>query len=205
MARLRIFLVGLVVLGVGVVCGVLLVVGCNSSTPASGGPPPRDPTGTTGFWVKLDEHTVSSATTSIDFTAISSSYRLLQILLYGQSTTSDGFIQITFNDDSGTNYAQEVLVAKGNTATASTSTNPLFGYFDFDANTEFFGQLLLTNIASRAKSVQGSFSGIRTNGQRIDLSGLWNNTSVAINKISLSLAFGGVFTNGTTAILFGGT
>lgn len=76
---------------------------------------------------------------------------------------------------------------------------------DFDISTEFFGKLLITNVASRVKSVQAKFSGVRTSPKLVDLGGRWNNTTDAINKINFTIDFGGTFNTGTTAILLGAT
>jgi len=151
-----------------------------------------------------------SGVSTVTFSSIPSTYKSLQIRMFGQANSGfGGNMKMRFNGDTATNYAQHYLTGNGSTASASgnASTNAI-GLLTYDSNIyTFFSNIVdIIDYSSISKyKTARSFYGYNTNGangQEIDLiSGLWQSTT-AINSITI---FGdiGNFSSTTQFALYG--
>lgn len=148
---------------------------------------------------------LASATASIIFSNIPSTYTDLIVVFNGGETVSNG-ISIKINSDTGTNYSQIRLVGNGSTATAfrrvTTSTVYIDDGITFDTNSG-------TNNAIINFMNYSSTSIYKTWLQRSNSSpsgtmqgcGLWRNTS-AITTLEFSIS-GSTMVTGSSFSLYG--
>ena len=155
----------------------------------------------TGAMFPLQVITVGPAgASSVTFTNIPSTYTHLQIRAMA-SDTGSGLYDITmrFNSDSGNNYAGHQLNGNGSTVAASTlgGTPPVNTMYPFyttgtaSGTSSIFGVMVLDilDYASTNKNkTWRSLSGSDSNGSGLILlrSGLWLNSSTAINSITFN-------------------
>jgi hypothetical protein len=152
----------------------------------------------------------AGGSSTISFTSIPSTYKHLQIRLFGRQDTG-GFDQahLQFNSDTGNNYATHNLNGNGSTAGAgaTTSTNKIsISAFPGPNQTSsvFAGSVVdildYTNT-SKYKTTR-ALSGVDANGSGYVwfASGLWQNTNAVS---SITLVCGGNFVQYTSAALYG--
>jgi len=148
--------------------------------------------------------TLSSASNTIDFTSITSSYTDLRLIFAVSSVNSDNWARLRFNSDTGTNYSQTYITGDGTSASASTTTsftNLLLGY-----PSNVYPGLFIVDILSYAGSTYKSclISEAQDNngsGQTRGWAGYWRSTS-AITSINIYFS-GLTYSAGTTATLYG--
>jgi hypothetical protein len=147
--------------------------------------------------------TTFSASSSITFNSISSSYTDLRIVLTVLGSTAN-FVRMRFNSDTGTNYSRTLLSGDGSTATSTRTTNDDYIRVYSAALSTTIPSLYTHDIFSYAgsknktllSSVAGDFNG---SGEVTRTVNLWRSTS-AINTI-LIYASSGTITG--TATLYG--
>lgn len=157
----------------------------------------------------------SGGTSSIDFTSLgtySSTYKHLQIRgIYRQTDTDNApYINMTFNSDTGNNYASHALTGTGSSATAQAYTSAPAMYVQTVAS-DFYGSgiygALVIDIldafsSSKYKTVRSLVGADNNGGGYIRLnSGLWQNTN-SITSISFTPS-GGSIKQYTTFALYG--
>lgn len=157
----------------------------------------------------------SGGAANIDFTSISSGYTDLLIKLSTRDDTSqtDQYLNINFNNDFGANYASKVLNGAGTSISSFNFSAQNNGYiFQGNANTSTTNTFSNIDIyipnytSSSAKSYSNdgaaesntSAAGTRWNAMT---AGLWSGTST-INRITISPGSGNFLQN-TTAYLYG--
>jgi hypothetical protein len=137
----------------------------------------------------------SGGSSSITFSSIPSTYRHLQLRGIVRSNRADANDQmrVTFNSDSGSNYAAHVLRGNGSAASATAETS--FPYMannavaGGNATASVFGTIVMDILdyanTNKNKTVR-ALSGIDANGSgNVELSsGLWINTT-AINTLKV--------------------
>jgi hypothetical protein len=161
----------------------------------------------------------AGGTGSISFSSIPITYKNLQIRVLAQTNRGTYGIdeaKITFNSDSGANYAYHTLYGDGSSATsgALTSSNyMLSGSGNFGTTTGSNWGSCVTDIldyanTSKYKTLR-SLGGADANGTvggiggRVSLvSGLWQNTA-AISTITLVPANGSSFSQYSSFALYG--
>ena len=146
---------------------------------------------------------LTSASTSITFSSISSSYTDLVLVISGNYTAGNPDAQLRFNNDTATNYSQTVLEGTGSAAGSARATNNTLIYLDWvGANTDtmnYVYSIMNYSNTTTYKSILGRFNkaGIAMDA----IVGLWRSTS-AINRIDISVS-SGLFNSGTTFTLYG--
>ena len=163
----------------------------------------------TSTYTKITSYTVPSAQGTISLTGIPSTYTDLTLIGAGGTTANDTSILVTFNNDTGANYATSLGYT--NTSTSATNnytskTAVYFGYFaGLNSTYQWTGTLNIyqyTNsnwykqVMIRSTSAAGStYKGLEYG------SGTWLSTST-INRIDL-VANGSTFITGTIFTLYG--
>jgi hypothetical protein len=71
--------------------------------------------------IPIATNTLSTATTTVTFSAIPSTYTDLVLIAWGGNSGNEFGLQ--FNSDTGTNYGQTALAGNGSTATSTRNTN----------------------------------------------------------------------------------
>lgn len=146
----------------------------------------------------------SGGAASIDWTSIPSTYQHLQIraiLRNNRASSETDFMRMRFNNDSGNNYfGEHILQGNGSTASAgangvSTNNATIYPITASTAGSNRFAFLILDILdyasVNKNKTVR-YLSGYDNNGSgEIRLgSSLWMNSSTAINRITITPAFG---------------
>lgn len=155
----------------------------------------------------------SGGVASIDFAGIPTGYKHLQLRWIWQTSVTDRNITIRFNSDSGSNYAYHWLYGNGSTmgATAATSQTAAHTGYQYAAsgfNSSYFmggiTDILDYSSVSKNKTLR-TLCGVDYNGSgRVQFdSGLWMNSTTAINSISLAINGGGNFNQYSQFALYG--
>ena len=137
----------------------------------------------------------SGGSATVTFSSIPSTYTHLQIRATAKSTTSGDSVRITFNSDTGNNYANHFLYSNGSTAPysgAETSIGRInvYSFYASSSVANVFGVGLvdILDYANTNKNkVTRTINGFDQNtGGSLGLqSGLWMNTS-AITSITFA-------------------
>lgn len=169
-----------------------------------------------GAMIPIATVTVSTnSPLSIDFTSIPSTYEHLQIRGIGRTKrniSASASIQMRFNSDTSSTYANHYFYGDGSSVAASAlSSYPRIDWIATatdDGNTigmfsPFIIDILDYSSTNKATTVR-SLHGIDRNvsGYMVMSSGLWTNTA-AITSISLIEGSGNGFAQYTTAALYG--
>ena len=134
----------------------------------------------------------AGGSSSITFSSIPSTYKHLQIrAIYKTNNTNGGSTRITFNSDTGNNYASHYLLGDGSSASSSNVTsNPYIWAGVGDQSTSQFGTCIIDILdyanTNKNKTIR-SLAGVDNNGSGVVglMSGVWLNTS-AITSITLT-------------------
>jgi hypothetical protein len=150
--------------------------------------------------------TLGSATNTITFSSITSSYTDLRVVLtvVGVSATADALIKL--NNESSGLVSSTYLSANGSTAASGEVRNNAFAYLNLGA--DLSGQALFTidifsYSGSTFKTFLSTFSNNRNGSGYVNRQvNLYRSTS-AINRIDLYLLSARTFSAGTIATLYG--
>ena len=168
--------------------------GLKWATPASGG------------LTQLAQAVFNNTSNTFDITSIPSTYKTLYIIGTGiqNDRAGSGALYVTFNNDSGNNYAYG-SVFNGGTTTATIQSQielPVFIAQTGDITRRFSGfQMFIPNYAgSEIKSSQWIFNGV-PGGTVVGGAGggTWADTS-AINRVTISHSFADFFKNGVITV-----
>lgn len=153
--------------------------------------------------------TLGSATSSITFSSISSSYTDLRIIFTGTTTLAGETVYYRFNSDSATNYSVRRLWANsggvGNDSLSNaTQLSTTYAYSLDDTRPQlviidilsYAGSTFKTSMSNHAGNKNGTAGGVDL------MVGLWRSTS-AINSIFMFASGGTTFKTGTRATLYG--
>ena len=165
--------------------------------------------GAVGDYDSIQTVTLGSNAASISFSSIPSTYKHLQIRGNLNNTGTDAAL-VTFNSDTGSNYARHRIAGNGSTTNAAGQAsqtnfyiNSLMGFF---ATASVFSPVILdvldykeTTKYKTARSLTGSEDN-SVGGVEMD-SGLWQNTA-AISTITFTAASGN-WLAGSTLALYG--
>jgi hypothetical protein len=158
-----------------------------------------------------------SSSTTVTFSSIPSTYKLLQIRAINKDSSNyigASTLKLNFNGDTGANYADHYLQGQGTSATAGNDTSSTFMTLytgtagNNAAMSNIFAGLILDIVdytsTSKYKTVKG-FGGVSTNNATPGTvgfdSGLWMNTA-ALTSMTFTSASGN-FVAGTTFSLYG--
>ena len=144
----------------------------------------------------------AGGTANIEFTSIPASYTHLQIRGIGKVSNTDGVVNpaLTFNNDTGSNYAAHRLYAEGATVSVDSFVSQSYircGFFtDSSAGrANMFGSIVLdilnyanTNINKIVRLASGNNVNEASSGKSYATlsSGLWINTT-AITSVKISV------------------
>jgi hypothetical protein len=151
-----------------------------------------------------------SGVSTVTFSSIPSTYKSLQIRMFGQAAGgSGGYVRMRFNGDTGSNYAAHYLAGYGSSVGAggNVSLNNMYTYGYYPNVNSFFSNIVdIVDYSSTAKykttRMIGGYDSNGTNSGEIDLfSYLWLNTN-AITSITI-YGDGGNFSSTTTFALYG--
>lgn len=144
----------------------------------------------------------------ITFTNIPSTFKHLQIRGIAKSDSGVPAPELTFNSDTGTNYARHRLIGSGTAASAfgeaSTTKIPALGNAGLPSATSTYGVFVYDILdyanTNKYKTIR-VFSGQDSNGSGgVDFtSGLWMNTA-AVSTITLTLSSNNYTTLSTFAL-----
>jgi hypothetical protein len=148
-----------------------------------------------------------SGTNTVTFSSIPSTYKSLQIRFIGNNTAANT-LNLQFNGDTGTNYAQHILEGNGMVVTAGgNASGAITGIYIISlssvTNNFSAGVIDIIDYASTTKNKTiRVFSGRDLNGSGIVnlSSGLWLNTA-AVSSITLYVPSN--YATGTTFALYG--
>lgn len=155
--------------------------------------------------------TLGSDTASVTFSSISGSFTdLVLVVRTSTSTNANRALQMTFNNDTGTNYSVTRLYGDGTTASSDRFTNQAFidagfmpGSNGTDKGTAIIQIMNYSNTTTNKTVLDRWESEASASGSRYTagLVGLWRSTS-AINEIDLLMTTGNL-TSGSTFTLYG--
>jgi len=150
--------------------------------------------------------TLGSAAATITFSSIASSWTDLRLVITGTASSNE-FVTIQFNNDTGANYSETYLFGNGTSASTGqiTGANNIYDYsvFTNDSNVATVAIDIFSYAGSTYKTVLLTGSGDKNGSGRTTREvGLWRSTS-AITSIKLFGYFGANFNTGTTATLYG--
>lgn len=136
----------------------------------------------------------SGGQSTISFTSIPSTYKHLQIRYIWQAV-NDRSLNIRFNSDTASNYAYHEVSGNGTSAGAYPASSTTFLPFSYNispstyTSTSFVGGIIdILDYASTTKTKTAkNLYGVDYNaGGRVAFqSGYWNNSSTAINSITI--------------------
>lgn len=158
-------------------------------------------------YTPLATTTLGSATSTISFTGLSSSYTDLRIVIFCIDTSSYSNLQMRFNSDTGTNYSTTYL--NGNGGIPGTSTYTSRGWIDainWTAGVSLTPAMIIIDVMSYNAAVhknallQQAMDRNGASASAISI-GRWMNTA-AITRIDFTLS-GGNFGANTQATLYG--
>jgi hypothetical protein len=149
----------------------------------------------------------------ITFSSIPSTYKHLQIraILRGSSAHTANGTNMNYNSDTGANYTLHRLIGDGASASADGYTARSGAWFglevDANASANIYGAAVVdildytnTNKYKTSRSM-GAYD-LNGSGQINYASALWLNTA-AITSITITAAFGGNWTTGSSFALYG--
>lgn len=155
--------------------------------------------------------TGSGTPTSVTFSSIPSTYKHLQVRIFGRMGAGARF-QMRFNGDTGANYALHTYLGGGTSAyglsgTGSTITFMQLGYTDGDASifcANVVDILDYTNTSKNTtmRALTGYDKNTLTSGEVGLWSGLWMNTS-AVSSITIFSNNGATIDANSSFALYG--
>jgi hypothetical protein len=155
--------------------------------------------------------TLGSATATISFTSIPSTYTDLVVVLFTGTTHGDNEVmQLTFNSDTGSNYSMTRLYGNGSSAVSDRFSSQT--YIDAGFMPQANPGICIINVMSYANTSVNktclisaeTINSTNTSANRrivIREVGLWRSTS-AITSMTFDFASGN-FQSGSTAALYG--
>ena len=154
-------------------------------------------------WKELGRQTLSSSGDVMTTGTITAKDNLM-ILYYG---VADGAMinKLTFNDDTGNNYAYKI---SDNGGSDSSTTSNAFLEFATSSTSNEFSVADVVNIADQEKLVHLNHAGQNTAGagtspRSRELAGKWANTSNAITKVTATNSQSGSFGSGSELVVLG--
>ena len=167
----------------------------------------------TGNFFLISSVTATGSETTLSFSSIPSTYKSLQIrgIAMAVNATYTRNWNMTFNSDTGTNYAYHYLLGNGSTASAgggATNANTLSGLSVAGSSLANTPAPMIIDIIDYANTNKNktvkSLTGVNNNGggaQEVTISsGLWMSTAAIT---SIQLVINGVYAAGSKFTLYG--
>ena len=162
-----------------------------------------------GAYASIATVTLGSATASVTFSSIPSTYTHLQIRAIFSPSVTGAYTSLRFNSDTGANYTIHKLSGNGSAASAAGYSSRTDTAFNDDSNgtTSIFGAVVcdILDYANTSKyKTQRSLYGVDLNGSGTMFltSGLWQSTT-AISTITIAATSSGLFNQYSSFALYG--
>jgi len=164
-------------------------------------------THTTNFWEELDSVTLGSSNANLASNTFTAKKYLWIQAWFNISGADD--LRMTFNSDSGNNYAHRMQQNGGTDVTYTTQDDLRINYSTTASPT--FVNLFIVNNASNEKLITGHMTNSGGSGagtapdRRIEFVGKWTNTSAQITSMNFYKGWAGApdYTSGTTLKVWG--
>lgn len=161
--------------------------------------------GSIDWWEEIGRTTLSGAGDTITVSSLPAR-KYLRVLVFAIATGGTISSSVTFNGDSGSNYARRVS-DNGGADAATTSQGGLFGFTGTAAANQY-AVLDIINVSNQEKLVIGHAVGANTAGAgnapvRNETIGKWANTSAQINSITFTNGGSGDYAAGSEIIVLG--
>jgi len=158
-----------------------------------------------GGWVELGRHTLGSTGDSLGIGSLLDKRYLMILSDLLPSGTIDG--RITFNSDTGSNYAYRTSANGGADGTA-VSQSDIKLFTTSASSNELFTVGYVSNLSGEEKLYIGNtFKSDGTGGadvpKRYEITAKWANTSNAISDVSIDNAGAGDYASGTEVVVLG--
>jgi hypothetical protein len=150
----------------------------------------------------ISTQTLGSATATVTFSSIPSTYTDLVIIFNGAATGGLSAVSLRFNGDTTTNYSVTRINGDGSSANSGRDTSTDYinaGLADTGNSTSIFHILNYAN-ATTFKTVLGR--GVALSYGVRQTVGLWRKTPETITSVLLAVV-GTTFTSGSTFTLYG--
>jgi hypothetical protein len=147
----------------------------------------------TATYDKIESQTIS-ASTSVTFSSIPSTYTDLVIICTGRDS-GGGYIRARFNSDTGSNYSRTILRGNGSSATSARGSNETGVFIDFETD-RASGIVNVMNYSNTTTFKTVIHRSNNTTGNVAAVASLYRSTS-AISTISLAAGDGGSTLTGT--------
>ena len=158
----------------------------------------------TGGWKEVGRTTLGSAGDTIDVTSLSDK-RYYMLLTNFKDTGGQVNTNLTFNNDSGNNYARR-WSTNGASDTTQTSRNSL-NWHETVVN-EGLGVVYISNLSNKEKllishSVENSSTGAGSAPDRKEFVGKWANTTTAISSMKHTNSDTGSYDTNSEVVVLG--
>lgn len=143
--------------------------------------------------------TTTTGTASIDWQSISGTYTDLVLVAVGtENAGGGGYIKVTINNDTGSNYSRTALRGNGSAASSARVANETAWYVDFvtDPSSSI---LQFMNYSNTTTNKIMLYRSNQTSATVVAQVNLWRSTS-AINRITLASSAGGNTLVGTFSL-----
>lgn len=153
-------------------------------------------------YTPIATQTLGSATSSVSFNSIPSTYTDLIMIIDGSVSSNCG-IQLRFNSDSGSNYSFTRITGDGSSASSDRSSNATFMELGYYVSTT--RNINILNIMNYSNTTTYKSVLNRANAQTVNIGAqayieMWRSTS-AINSITINAS--GNLVSGSVLTLYG--
>jgi hypothetical protein len=158
------------------------------------------------WWEELGRTTLSVAGDAISLTSLSAR-KYLQIIIETRATGGTNDVLVTFNNDTGNNYA--IRIATNGAADSTSTSRANLSLAPSTAAVPNFITMNVLNVSTVEKAVYALVVGTNTAGagtapERRELVGKWANTSAQITRVDVTNGSGtGDFAIGSEVIVLG--
>ena len=144
--------------------------------------------------------TLGSAASSVTFSSISGAYTDLILVANYQISTSNQFLNVQFNSDTGSNYSYTNLYGEGTAPASDRTTNATAGRLSFYGSAQSNAIMNIMNY-SNTTTYKTAISRDNTNTYVVTRVNLWRSTS-AITSMVIATTSGNI-NSGSTFTLYG--
>jgi hypothetical protein len=155
-------------------------------------------------YVSIATQTLGSATASVTFNSIPSTYTDLVLVVNSGFSSSSRDLRVQINNDTNTNYSGTFLYGNGTSAGSTRDTSNTYGFFDVTGTDITLNATWIVsfNNYSNTTTYKTYLSRFSNAGRGTDATvGLWSNTA-AITSLVISGSSGNVL-SGSTFNLYG--
>lgn len=156
----------------------------------------------TGTYTLIASDTLTSGKAGVSFTSIPGNYTDLIVVISTKSTT-DSYVKVSFNSDTGSNYSFTRLYGTGTTAGSNRGSNMTYWQSFYTTNGATFNTVIM-QVFDYANTTTNKTSLMRENTASAEVDahvGMWRSTA-AITAISFDKVSGN-FDSGSTFKLYG--